>query len=81
MLQQFEVPFAIEDDALCITGVQKLDGGMIDAYNDHRIIMAAAIASVHSRRPVIINETEAVKKSYPGFFSDLNLLGIGLNII
>ena len=79
MLQQLEVPFAIEDDALCVTGVQRLEGGVVDAYNDHRITMAAAIASVHSRRPIIINGCESVKKSYPDFFKDLNLLGIGCN--
>jgi 3-phosphoshikimate 1-carboxyvinyltransferase len=76
MLQQFEVPFSIEDDTLCISGLKKLKSASIDSYNDHRIVMAASVAALHCNGPITITGAEAVNKSYPGFFSDLGFLGI-----
>ena len=47
----------------------------VDGANDHRIVMAAAIAAAHSDRPVRIAGAQAVEKSYPGFFRDFEALG------
>lgn len=76
MLSQLGVPLSIEDDTLCITGVQVFDGALIDAYNDHRIVMAAAVAAVKAKRAIVIDGAEAVNKSYPLFFDALKNLGI-----
>jgi 3-phosphoshikimate 1-carboxyvinyltransferase len=76
MLEAFNVPFSIEDDALCVEGVQKLRGTVIDSYNDHRIVMAAAIGALNASGPVDIRGADAVNKSYPGFFNTLSLLGV-----
>ncbi len=76
MLQNFDVPFSLEDDAFCITGVRQLHGTVIDAYNDHRIVMAAAIGALRANGPVDILQSEAVHKSYPAFFNDLSLCGV-----
>ncbi len=37
--------------------------------------MALAIASIRCEEPVIINNSGAVKKSYPGFWKDFKSLG------
>ena len=50
-------------------------GGIIDAKNDHRIAMAAAIASTVSGAPITILGAECVKKSYPDFWSEFTRLG------
>lgn len=63
------------DDGLVINGMQELEGGEVSSHNDHRIAMAAAVASCICRKPVIIRGADAVKKSYPGFFSDFTGLG------
>ena len=47
----------------------------VDGANDHRIVMAAAIAAAHSDRPVRIVGAQAVEKSYPDFFRDFEALG------
>lgn len=47
----------------------------IDSKNDHRIAMAAAIASTYALGPVTITGAECVKKSYPGFWEDFKKLG------
>ena len=43
----------------------------IDSVNDHRIAMAAAIASMRADGPVLIHGAGCVAKSYPAFFEDL----------
>ena len=48
-----------------------LRGGRVDSRGDHRIAMAAAIASLACRGPVEIDGAECVAKSWPSFFEDL----------
>jgi len=62
-------------DGLIIKGVDELRGGTADGCNDHRIVMALAIAAMRSRGQVIINGCECINKSYPDFFKDYNSLG------
>ena len=50
-------------------------GGTVDACNDHRIAMAAAIAATVCTAPVTILGADCVKKSYPGFWEEFNRLG------
>lgn len=63
------------DDGLEITGVEHLNGGEIDACNDHRIAMAMSMASIKCKDKLIIKGAECVKKSYPNFFEDFKKLG------
>ncbi len=65
----------ITDDGLIIEGIKKLRGGVVDSFNDHRIAMSAAVASIVCENEVIINGAEAVKKSYPSFWEDFEKLG------
>ena len=52
-----------------------LTGGTVDACNDHRIAMAAAIASTVCSSPVTILGAECVSKSYPSFWKEFARLG------
>jgi len=63
------------EDSLIISGVNELKGGEVDSHNDHRIVMALAIAATRARGNVIINNPSAVEKSYPNFFKDYFKLG------
>lgn len=63
------------EDGLEIRGKDKLTGGIVDSWNDHRIAMALAIASIRCSGDVIIKNTQAVNKSYPGFWNDFKSLG------
>lgn len=47
----------------------------VDGANDHRIVMAAAVAAAHADRPVRVTGAQAVEKSYPDFFRDFEALG------
>ena len=57
---------------VCGTGYR---GGTVDAQNDHRIAMSAAIAATVCCEPVTILGAEAVKKSYPKFWDEYARLG------
>lgn len=63
------------DNEMIIYGTGSLKGGTVNSYNDHRIVMSAAIASTICKNKVIIRGAEAVNKSYPSFFDDFNSLG------
>lgn len=60
---------------LSLTGKERLAGGEVESHNDHRIAMAAAVASCGCRSAVTITGAEAVRKSYPDFFKDFAALG------
>ena len=47
----------------------------IDAVNDHRIAMSAAIAATVADGPITILGAECVSKSYPAFWQDYKELG------
>ncbi|MDP4177679.1 MAG: 3-phosphoshikimate 1-carboxyvinyltransferase [Bacillota bacterium] len=64
-----------KEDGLLIKGKEKLNGGTVNSWNDHRIAMALAVASIKCTDTVIIEDSEAVKKSYPEFFEDFKKLG------
>ena len=55
------------EDGMIICGKQTLRGGEIDSFNDHRIAMSAAIASLVCENTVKISRFEAINKSYPSF--------------
>lgn len=62
-------------DSLVINGKETLKGGQVESWNDHRIAMALAIASIKCREEVVIRGSEAVNKSYPHFWEDFKTLG------
>lgn len=70
-----------KDDGLDIIGVQSLRGGPVEGANDHRIVMAMAVASAISKGPILITDHNAVNKSYPGFFRDFEKVGGKSNVI
>lgn len=52
-----------------------LTGGTVDAMNDHRIAMAAAIAATVCKEHVTILGAQCVEKSYPQFWTEYRRLG------
>ena len=58
-----------------------ITGGTVDGANDHRIVMAAAIAATASSSPVTIRGAEAVAKSYPDFWEVYQSLGGVIHVL
>lgn len=63
------------EDSLIINGKTSLKGGIVDSWNDHRIAMALAIASIKATEEVTITNSDAVNKSYPHFWEDFKSVG------
>ena len=61
-------------DGIVIHGSGRLRGGKADTFNDHRIAMSAAAASVFCDEPVTVLGAECVGKSYPAFWRDFEAL-------
>ena len=70
MLTSLGGDVSIDGDDIIIRGHGKLRGGTVNSYNDHRIVMSAAVASIICEEDVTIVGCEAAAKSYPGFFDD-----------
>jgi 3-phosphoshikimate 1-carboxyvinyltransferase len=62
------------EDGLKIPGGHMLHGAELDAYGDHRIAMAFAIAALRAESETLIHGTEAAAISYPAFFQTLATL-------
>lgn len=67
-------------DSLTVYG-GPLTGGTVDGANDHRIVMAAAIAAAYCKGPTTILGAEAVNKSYPSFWDDYKRLGGAVHVL
>lgn len=64
------------EDGLLIKGVKSFKGGVeIESWNDHRIAMAMAVASIRCENPITIKDSHVVNKSYPIFWKDFKKLG------
>jgi 3-phosphoshikimate 1-carboxyvinyltransferase len=59
------------DDGLRIPGGQKLHGGSLDSFGDHRIAMAFAVAALRADGETEITGADAAVISYPEFFNTL----------
>lgn len=68
------IAIRIESNTMLVTGGEIM-GCPVEAYQDHRIAMALAVAGLRSRQPVIIAGAECVAKSYPSIFEDLKSIG------
>jgi len=64
----------IQEDLMMIEGGGKIKGGRVDSHNDHRIAMAFSIAALQADGPVTVARSEAVHKSFPGFYGQLQEL-------
>ncbi|OFZ54327.1 MAG: 3-phosphoshikimate 1-carboxyvinyltransferase [Bdellovibrionales bacterium RIFOXYC1_FULL_54_43] len=61
-------------DGYSITGPQKLHGAVINSFDDHRIAMSFAVASLIAKGTTEIQNHECVMISYPRFFEVLRRL-------
>jgi 3-phosphoshikimate 1-carboxyvinyltransferase len=74
------VTIELEDDKMTITGDSKITGANVHSHHDHRIAMACAVAALKATGDVMIEEADAVKKSYPDFFRHLETLGASVEM-
>jgi len=63
------------EDGMIIYGVDRLHGGVVNSHNDHRVVMALAMATLKMDGDLVIENCEAINKSFPHFFEIFEALG------
>ena len=76
-LKKMGIDIKEEKDRLIIRG-GTLKGAPVHGWDDHRIVMALAVAGIVAGGTTI-DTVESVSISYPGFFEDLKKIGAGVS--
>lgn len=74
LLEALEVPHALTEDSISIEGVEQFKTATSAADGDHRMAMAAAIATLRCTSSSTLDGVEFVDTSYPMFFDELRRL-------
>ncbi|MDB5230696.1 MAG: aroA [Chitinophagaceae bacterium] len=74
------VKIELQDDLMIIKETASVSGALVESRHDHRIAMACAVAGLEAKGNVIIDDAEAINKSYPAFYEDLQKLGAGVTL-
>lgn len=69
------IEISLQDDLMLIKGGAGIRGAVTHSHHDHRIAMANAVAALTASGDVVIEEAEAINKSYPDFYRHLQSLG------
>jgi 3-phosphoshikimate 1-carboxyvinyltransferase len=67
-LERLQVKVKELPDGIEIYGNGIIEGGFVKGYEDHRIIMAMAIAALYAKAPITIDDISAVSVTFPSFF-------------
>lgn len=79
-LRKMGVEIRTEQNTMIIRGGSPLQGAAVSSHGDHRIAMALAIAALYAHGDTDIENADAVKKSYPDFFKQLQLAGASITL-
>ena len=69
----------LDGDIMLVHGGGKLTSAHVHSHHDHRIAMAAAVAALRAEGEIIIDDAEAINKSYPDFYQ--HMISLGADII
>ena len=72
-LAKLGIEMCYDENDSWVKGVKTIREGItVNSHDDHRIAMALSVLAGCSEQGVIIEGCEAVAKSYPGFYEDIN---------
>ena len=67
-LRALGVTVAECEDGMDVSGVERLSGGSVNSFGDHRIAMSLSVAALVSTGGITITDTECVATSFPTFY-------------
>lgn len=72
-LRRFGVQITSDEDNVWIQGTPQgyVCHEVLHSHNDHRVVMALSVMALCSHSVCTIADAEAIRKSYPSFFSDV----------
>jgi 3-phosphoshikimate 1-carboxyvinyltransferase len=74
------VQIDLQDDLMIVHGGKGIKAATVHSRHDHRIAMACAVAALKAMGEVVIEEAEAINKSYPDFYEHLKMLGANVSL-
>ena len=75
---KLSVRIDLQGDLMKVYGGIGVKGAVVHSRHDHRIAMACAVAALGAEGGTVIEEAEAVNKSFPDFFERLKSISPGL---
>lgn len=75
------IAIELKGDEMFISGGTGVKAAQVHSRHDHRIAMACAVAALKAEGEVVIDEAQAINKSYPDFYKHIELLGAGVNVV
>jgi 3-phosphoshikimate 1-carboxyvinyltransferase len=73
--RKMDIGIELQDDKMLIKGGTGVKGAHVHSHHDHRIAMACSVAALKAEGKTVIEEAEAINKSYPNFYEHLQNLG------
>lgn len=74
------IEISFQDDLMLVKGGTGVKSSRVSSRHDHRIAMACAVAALKADGEVIIDDAEAVNKSYPQFWEHLQKLNAEVSL-
>jgi len=74
------IEIILQDDLMLVKGGTGIKGAVVHSRHDHRIAMACAVAGLKASSDVVIEEADAINKSYPDFYEHLRMLGASVAV-
>jgi len=74
-LKKMNVEVELDNNSMKIRGTKNIKGAVVHSHHDHRIAMMCAIAGLNAIGETVIENADAINKSYPNFFEHLKMLG------
>ena len=78
-LSKMNIKVVLDDNVMEIEGTTNIKAATVHSHHDHRIAMMCALLALKAEGETIIEEAEAINKSYPDFYSHLQQLGASVN--
>jgi 3-phosphoshikimate 1-carboxyvinyltransferase len=69
------IEIELRENKMLIKGGTGVKGAHVHSRHDHRIAMACAVAALNGEGKTVIDDAEAVNKSYPNFYEHIKSLG------
>ena len=69
------IEILLQEDEMHIIGGTGVKAAKVHSRHDHRIAMACAVAALKADGDVLIDEAQAINKSYPDFYKHIERLG------
>lgn len=74
------IEIRLQDDLMIVNGGEGVKGAGVRSHHDHRIAMACAVAGLKATGTTVIEDAEAIGKSYPAFYEHLQMLGAAVSL-